>query len=45
MAEGPLDMITQLKAKIEAYTGEIEARELLAASAEIASNATNHETL
>ena len=33
MAEGPLDMISQLKAEIEAYTGEADARELLATSA------------
>jgi hypothetical protein len=32
MAEGPLDMIAQLKEEIEAYTGETAARELLAAS-------------
>ena len=34
MAEGPLDMIADLKADIEAYTGEADARELLSASAE-----------
>jgi hypothetical protein len=33
MAEGPLDMIARLKAEIEAYTGETDARELLSASA------------
>jgi hypothetical protein len=33
MAEGPLDMIAQLKSEIEAYTGEADAREFLAATA------------